>query len=514
MDVILISTGVFQEYIIQNIEQLLLLDYKVHVITERKFFKNLDRFKDRITTVDSNKLNIQYFNKNTKLDKGFRNGFWNNASKRLFLLHQYIRMNNIQGVIHLENDVLLYTKLDKYKFAKKIYLTMDNEHRCIPGIVYVPSPDLFEKMIKEYTFDKSDMYNMAKFFNDHRDIVEPFPIIDGSFESSIFNKNYELFDSVFDAAAIGQYLGGVDPRNIPGDTTGFVNETCVVKYDKYRFVWLESEGYKKPYIVINNKNIPINNLHIHSKKLKKFIMKSTLDEILDTFFKKKKDFTSNETVANYLDGRMVSGGKKEKGTVYTHICYNTMKMALQELLKTGKKQFNILETGCSSHGTGSTLIWDKFVNQYGGKVISVDKNQKAVVKTNKETSDKTQVTYSDSLEFLPLLDKSEKIDFVYLDCYDVDFMNPFPSADHHWKEFGLIRDILAEDCIILIDDTPISVEWLDGGKRNHLYNELKKSFRPDMSGKGSLVNQYLEKMGNEKIMHQYQVLWKLTNRKT
>ena len=69
----------------------------------------------------------------------------------------------------------------------------------------------------------------------------------------------------------GQYLGGVDPRNIAGDTTGFINETCVIKYNNYE-IWFEHlDNIKKPFIKINNKQIPIFNLHIHCKNLSKFV---------------------------------------------------------------------------------------------------------------------------------------------------------------------------------------------------------------------------------------------------
>ena len=81
-----------------------------------------------------------------------------------------------------------------------------------------------------------------------------------------------MFNSIFDGAAIGQYLGGVDPRNIRKDTVGFVNTTCVIKYNKYEFKWIKKGEYSFPHIEINNKLIPINNIHFHCKNLKKFRM--------------------------------------------------------------------------------------------------------------------------------------------------------------------------------------------------------------------------------------------------
>jgi hypothetical protein len=65
-------------------------------------------------------------------------------------------------------------------------------------------------------------------------------------------------------------LGGVDPRNAPGDTRGFVNETCIIKFDKYSFFW-KTDGIKRPFIMIDGNEYPIFNLHIHSKNLKDFM---------------------------------------------------------------------------------------------------------------------------------------------------------------------------------------------------------------------------------------------------
>ena len=73
---------------------------------------------------------------------------------------------------------------------------------------------------------------------------------------------------IFDAAAIGQLIGGVDPRNAGGDTRGFVNETCVIKYkDEGEIIWKMIDGFNKPFIKIDAREVPIFNLHIHCKDL-------------------------------------------------------------------------------------------------------------------------------------------------------------------------------------------------------------------------------------------------------
>ena len=267
IEIVLVSVGIFQEYIIDNIIQLLKLNMNVHVITNKKFFLKLKEF-NTIKKIDADTLNIEFDSK-SKLDKSFRNGFWNNCSKRLFLLYEYIKKNNIKNVVHLENDVLLYSKM-KFIFENKIYLTMDSRSRCIPGIIYIPSYELMNNLIKNYKYNITDMGNMGIFYNNNKNIVKTFPIIDNSIDKCIYNENFKEFNSIFDGAAMGQYLGGIDPRNRRGDTTGFINETCVIKYNKYKFKWIKKGEYSFPHIEINNKLIPVNNLHIHCKNLKKF----------------------------------------------------------------------------------------------------------------------------------------------------------------------------------------------------------------------------------------------------
>jgi len=235
----------------------------------------MKEYNTRVHLVDSSTLQTDFDDK-SMLDKHFRNGFWNSASKRLFLLNEYLKQQQLKHVIHIENDVLLYSDMN-YELDEKIYIVMDETNRCIPGIVYIPNHTLFDKLINHYDYSKNDMENLAIFYHRNRDIVATFPIIDNSVHPCIYNEEFERFHSIFDGAAIGQYLGGVDPRNIPGDTTGFVNETCIVKYNDYQFQWIKKGEHYVPHILIQNNWIMVNNLHLHSKRLDEFSMDNPIE---------------------------------------------------------------------------------------------------------------------------------------------------------------------------------------------------------------------------------------------
>lgn len=278
MKIILVSTGNFQEYIIDNIKNLQAYgNTDIDVITEKHFFNLLDGLN--VGLIDTEGLNNYNFNICSQLDKSFRNGFWHLCSLRFFYIYSYIEKYNIKNCIHLENDVISYVNFNKIEHLfnkKRIYVTFDSETRVIPGIMFIPDLETFTPIIQNYNVNLNDMQNLAC-FNDN--IIEYLPIISEINEKTIYNKNFNHFNCIFDAAAMGQYLGGIDKRNQDGDTRGFVNETCIIKYNNYSFYWLQEENNNyAPYVIINNKLVKILNLHIHSKDLYKFQTKNPLED--------------------------------------------------------------------------------------------------------------------------------------------------------------------------------------------------------------------------------------------
>jgi len=293
MKIIFVCVGNFQEYILDNIKNLKLFkNNNIIVITEQKFFHY---FTNDIILVDCTTLDDCGFNNKSLLDRNFRNGFWHLCSLRFFYLYSYIKKNNLNNCIHLENDVLTYINFNNFDSQikqNKLYVTYDCDKRVIPGIVFIPNANSLKLLIEKYNFSLNDMENLAMLDSEPFPI---FPIVDTDTNINKLTKNYFDFNSIFDAAAMGQYLGGMDKRNFDarypnGDSRGFVNETCLIKYNDYIFFWIrktidiEDENLKKylfiPHLVVNNNLVRINNLHIHSKELYKFIADNPLEDKL------------------------------------------------------------------------------------------------------------------------------------------------------------------------------------------------------------------------------------------
>jgi hypothetical protein len=135
--------------------------------------------------------------------------------------------------------------------------------------MYINNYSNFKIILDNYDMNNNDMVNLGKYYNSS--FVEPFPIISIDSDENYFNKNFKSFNSIFDGAAIGQYFGGIDKINDINDTIGFINETCIIKFNNYKFYWKKINELWNPYIEINNNLIKINNLHIHSKALENFL---------------------------------------------------------------------------------------------------------------------------------------------------------------------------------------------------------------------------------------------------
>jgi hypothetical protein len=86
-------------------------------------------------------------------------------------------------------------------------------------------------------------------------------------------KHFDEFRSVFDAAALGQYLGGCDTAGRPAGEhgAGFINETAVFDPSAYGYCTaLDGQGRRLYYLRTPAGLCRINNLHIHSKNLHPF----------------------------------------------------------------------------------------------------------------------------------------------------------------------------------------------------------------------------------------------------
>lgn len=200
-------------------------------------------------------------------------------------------------------------------------------------------------------------------------------------------------------------------------------------------------------------------------------------------------------------------------------------MTLEEMLaKTGNRQVTfqimldhlktienplIIETGCARPpdnvpwGTEdisfaddgfSTLIFDQFINDFGGDFHSVDLSPKHVEYAQSRVSEKSQIHCDDSVGFLwhvskILAEEDRYVDLLYLDSYDYEESDPYPSMIHHIKEIAVILNRLRSGSMIAVDDNIGT-----GSER---------------MGKPKYVAELMEAMGLELVHEGKQLIWKL-----
>lgn len=212
------------------------------------------------------------------------------AFERFFVLYHAMKKREWIDVLFMELDNLIYDdplKWEESFSSKPIAFMYDNVKRCASGICFIQTPDiLFEftqcclEYIRETDITKAFMTEMQalySFWTKNPEKVQLIPIHWPS--ENVPPETYENYHrykkTIFDAAAIGVYIGGVDPYHTNGlIKTGLHCIWSIINYTNYQYEWKEDqEGRSIPYILNKDKWIRINNLHIHSKNLKPYLSK-------------------------------------------------------------------------------------------------------------------------------------------------------------------------------------------------------------------------------------------------
>jgi CheY-like chemotaxis protein len=83
------------------------------------------------------------------------------------------------------------------------------------------------------------------------------------------------FKGIFDAAAIGQYFGGIDTIHNPNNSDGFISTHSAFQVDKLHFQWRKINNLYQPWMSADKSTwYPIYNLHIHNKHMTRWLSDS------------------------------------------------------------------------------------------------------------------------------------------------------------------------------------------------------------------------------------------------
>lgn len=221
--------------------------------------------------------------------------FWRYTSERFLYLWDLMKVYALENVFHLENDNMLYADLESLlpyfqEHYPGIGATFDNEDRCIPGFVWIANGKAMENLADYFaklaTKHLSDMAVIGLYRQEHSTSwIDSLPIIMPEYISTyplrsphnhVTDRPYayanqsKTFHAIFDAAAMGQFLGGIDPKHA-NNQPGFINESCLFNPSLLEYQWIvDEQGRSVPYAIFQSHAYKIINLHIHSKRLHEF----------------------------------------------------------------------------------------------------------------------------------------------------------------------------------------------------------------------------------------------------
>lgn len=219
----------------------------------------------------------------------FRNGFWRFTLERIFAFLWLSNQLRDVPLLHIESDVFIfpYFPFEFFDCSKKFtWMPVDNM-KDIASIFYVPnSMQANELLNKSETAllkieAKTDMYLLRELANEFGESFSYLPTLDsGEMEKIMDGLPINQFDvrdispnlGLFDAAAIGMWLTGVDPQNNYGVTRYFDSQLIdeagfFVKPDRLNLTFSPTG---KLIALIDDKCYDIYCLHIHSKSLNIF----------------------------------------------------------------------------------------------------------------------------------------------------------------------------------------------------------------------------------------------------
>ena len=169
----------------------------------------------------------------------------------------------------------------------------------------------------------------------------------------------------------------------------------------------------------------------------------------------------------------------------------------------------IVETGSSAWGANSSQLFDAYVSTFGGEFTTVDLRLGPMLKLRPLLTPRSTTACGDSVAFLRRWvrrNPHQKVDLVYLDSWDLDVENPMPAAAHGFSEYHAIQPALRDGSLLLVDDTPSSLDLYADGDRAGAAKFYEQTGM--LPGKGMLLDLHLTNQGVEKVHHGYQVLYR------
>lgn len=218
---------------------------------------------------------FQRFRDGSPLDPEFRNGFWLRAAERFFVLQQWGKHEQIDMFFHAELDNLIFAlgPLEQALSSHrgKLFLPADSTGRGFGSLMYCSGPVALEALVAfmiKHAHLGNEMVILGEFLSRNPQCASRLPSIESGFvlqgQGESVGSLAEL-GGLVDAAALGQWLFGIDPSNTSRTVfTKRRNESSHVDLRGLRFQY-RAAAHTLLLRQAGHKSQQVFNLHVHSK---------------------------------------------------------------------------------------------------------------------------------------------------------------------------------------------------------------------------------------------------------
>ena len=242
----------------------------------------------------------------------FRGGFWIKTIERFFILQQFLTKYSISSFFHAELDNMVFNislladKLNLIGYG--LFCPRDSFNRGIASLIYVNNANSLKEFtdlaLERLEMDLNDMELLGELLKRSKNYYSLPTEASLSLlkdKQSLDHLPAELIGGIFDAAALGQFLFGIDPRNCNGILfNGFENENkgCNLWRLKYS---IDLQHGRAEISQIDGSNITnLYNIHVHSKLFNQLLIDGRINEIIHKIHNSKKTIMTKNI---FLDRR-------------------------------------------------------------------------------------------------------------------------------------------------------------------------------------------------------------------
>lgn len=217
----------------------------------------------------------------------FRGGFWLKSLERIFVLEQFLAFSGRTQVFHAELDQLLF-RVDRLIHAleglgqKGVFFPFHNSERAVASVFYCNDLDSLSGITKSASTGDvfpNEMVLLARWAGQNPDRVFALPTIADLYATrrrelpgGLRTLSSSQTGGFVDAAQIGQWVAGIDPRNVPirqRPFNRFVDYSDGDLLSAVELRGLELNLDQKTRVLSSkfegSEETPVYNLHIHSK---------------------------------------------------------------------------------------------------------------------------------------------------------------------------------------------------------------------------------------------------------